>query len=533
MLMSNRSVWFITRPERDPKFHADAMIALKEATNNFTIKWAKNREAHKAFEKTLAAHKLKRASTSESGSGGRTWCAMLKTFAYCYQNDEGYIVPTDVGLALINGQDEFKNVSKQIMTLQIPNAYFMEPGFRPKFDEDFAIRPARFLIRLVQQSVLDYYITKEEIAYFALTAQKDSDLEKTTKLILDFRQETEENKQLMRQNIAEKADHRQRSDSGARDYWGAHSDVAHTFMMLCEYTGMVEYERRINPRLFIASKDLNESLKEIQHYEERYPFNNRYKISLERMAVTNGLDITRYKATRMTNIKPARNKEKVTAKVNKALGTKIFTEDPEEIKNILINQFGKRDGIKYFNELSLDNKTWNKIPSEFVDAYLSNDMNDREFEKQTVSVLRQLGFDEVIFQPKLSNITTEIEIIVRYGNKFGIIDAKYYKEKFGLGQNLASYMANEYIRNYYGYNGWELDFYGYVTAERFTGEGKLPKITEIAAKNGHPGIEGFLVERKTLLAFLDYCLVNDLSKEKRLEIFLKNINNKGIHKFEA
>lgn len=527
-----RNVWFITRPERDPQFHAEAMIALSEATEAFSIKWKSNREAHKNFERTLAEHELKRNNISKDGSGGRTWAAMLKTFAYCYTNDEGYIIPTEAGKALIEGRDTFKNIKKQILTLQIPNAYFLEAGFRPKFDESFKIRPARFLIRLTQQDVLEHYITKEEITYFALTAKKDSDLENTVQDILNYRKSDDVKKEEIKRTIAIQKDHRERSDRAARDFWEAHSDVAHTFMMLCEYTELVDYERGMNARLYIPNELITASKNSINHYDTRYPFNTRYKFSLERMALTNGLDITRYKASDLGDIKPAANKSKEVAKVQKAIGDKLFTATSEEILAILISEFGQRAGQRHFNELELENQKWSNVPADFVDAYLG-DMTDKEFEVRTVSVLRQLGFDEVIYEPKLKGVSTEIEILVRYGKKFGIIDTKYYRTNFGLGQNLASYMGNEYISNYAGFNGWELDFYGYVTAERFTGEGKLPKITEMATKNGHPGIEGFLVERKTLLAFLDYCLVNDLPKEKRLEIFLKNINNKGIHKFEA
>ena len=43
-------------------------------------------------------------------------------------------------------------------------------------------------------------------------------------------------------------------------------------------------------------------------------------------------------------------------------------------------------------------------------------------------------------------------------------------------------MGNEYISNYANYNGWQLAFYGYVTAERFTGKKKLLKIIEMSSK---------------------------------------------------
>lgn len=57
--MSERKVWFITRPERDPKFHALALSALKEATSTFQNRWKGNRDLHKRYEEVLGNKGLK------------------------------------------------------------------------------------------------------------------------------------------------------------------------------------------------------------------------------------------------------------------------------------------------------------------------------------------------------------------------------------------------------------------------------------------------------------------------------------------
>ncbi len=250
----------------------------------------------KKYEEVLGNKGLKAPTISNDGSGGRTWVAMLKTFAYVYINENGYLVPTKVGKALLNRKNVFENISKQILTLQIPNAYFMESGFRPKFCSHFKIRPARFLIKLTNQIALDYYVTKEEITYFVLTASNDNQLDVVTQRILQFRKANAHEKRNIKINIAEQYEHRSRSDSAARDFEVSHSDVAHTFMLLCDYTRLVEYIRgeclRTNPSNAI------EATNKIKEYDNRYPFNNRYQFSLERMAENNGLDIESYKATR-------------------------------------------------------------------------------------------------------------------------------------------------------------------------------------------------------------------------------------------
>jgi hypothetical protein len=174
--MSERKIWFITRPERDPKFHRDALLALKDATSDFSIKWTRNRAAHLNYERELNRRGIKRENLSNDGSGGRTWAAMLKTFAYVFTDENGFLIPTKVGQKIIEGVKVRDNVTKQILTLQIPNSYYLETGFRPQFEEGFRIRPARFIIKLVNQPQLDFYLTKEEITYFALTAKNDNEV---------------------------------------------------------------------------------------------------------------------------------------------------------------------------------------------------------------------------------------------------------------------------------------------------------------------------------------------------------------------
>ncbi|MER2108978.1 MAG: AlwI family type II restriction endonuclease [Solibacillus sp.] len=526
--MSERKVWFITRPERDPQYHAEALKALQEATNNFSIEWQGNREAHKNFEVALVEHKLKRNNISADGSGGRTWAAMLKTFAYCYIDQKGYIKPTKVGLALINSVKEYVNVKKQILTLQIPNAYFLEKGFRPKFESDFKIQPARFLIKVVHTPALDYFVTKEEITYFVLTAKKESELQLIVERIVDFRNSSEDEQTQIKKNIAVEYDHRTRTDNAARDYYQAHSDVAHTFMMLCEYTGLVEYIRG-DAILKIDSSLLKSAKEVLSYYDERYPFNTRHLISLERMAQNNGLDIDSYKASEFGDIKPASNISKHHIKVQSVI-KKVpnFGElSKEERLSYFVDVFGPIKAKQIVDELEENPVDFKVLPPAFVEEYLG-ELTALEFEKLTADILKAIGF-EVIFKPKLKGIVTEIEIYIHYEGISGIIDTKYYKEGFSLSQNLANYMASEYIRNYQGYNGDKLSFYGYVTSESYKGEKKLAHVTKLAADLTGEHVEGFMMSRDVLIGFLDYCLENEISKEQRVRLFVDAICNKGIH----
>lgn len=533
--MAERKIWFITRPERDPKFHALALSALQEATNNFQHPWKGNRELHRRYEEVLGNRELKTPTISTDGSGGRTWVAMLKTFAYIYINESGYLVPTKVGKALLNRENVFENISKQILTLQIPNAYFMEPGFRPKFVSHFKIRPARFLIKLTNQKALDHYVTKEEITYFVLTASKDNQLHQVTQNILEFRKANEEEKKEIKMGIAEQYEHRSRSDSAARGFETAHSDVAHTFMLLCDYTGLVEYIR--GECLRVNAIHVKEITQKIEDYDKRYPFNNRYQFSLERMAENNGLDIASYKATRFHDKKPATNKGKKALLVHEALsGISVLSEDTKgrAIELLEIYGFSPIESISIIEE-KLETQGYALSNEDFYEAYLS-EKDNLAFEDKTGEILTQIGFN-VIMRPKSTTSDhTEIEIVLLYGNDgLGLIDAKNYRSsKFSLPANLASHMASEYIPNYEGYQGRNVSFFGYIAADQIGGERNLGKITE-KAKNHIAGreVKGFIMNAKTLLSFLDYCIENNLSKEERVLLFLRAINNKGFSTFSS
>lgn len=528
-MKNRRKVWFITRPERDPKFHTDALEALQIATNNFSDIWSRNRDAHKNYERVLAQRELKRNNISDDGSGGRTWAAMLRTFSYIYTDEEGRQRLTKVGQALLDNDNRRENISKQILTLQIPNAYFLESGFRPQFEETFQIRPARFLIRLVNQKELDYYLTKEEITFFALTAQRDNELHDVTQKIITFRNASANEREEMRKDIAAEYDHRERSDKAARDFAQAHGDVAHTFMMLCEYTELVNYIR--GDALRVESGKSAEVAKFINEYEARYPFSKRYLISSVRFAEHAGLDVESYKSSPFGTIAPATNSAKNLRKVHELLADYplIQTMSESEIVDILRIEFSQAEATKYATQL-LDFKH-TSLNEDFVESYL-NEESDLAFEKKTTAILRAMGF-EAEFRPKPVNegVRTEIEILIHVDDKtICILDAKNYRERFPLSASLASHMGSEYIPNYQGYKGKKVSHFGYITASDWGGVHNLKKITE-KAKVVFPEetIQGALISAKALLGFLDHCLENDVEVEERKALFISCFTNKGYN----
>lgn len=527
--MGNRKIWFITRPERDPKFHRDALLALRDSTNNFTVQWAGNRVAHLEFEAKLNEYEVKRENLSNDGSGGRTWAALLKTFTYVYTDADGFIKPTKSAIKILNGEKVRENIIKQILTLQIPNAYFLDTGFRPKYEDGFKIRPARFLIKLVNQTELDFRLTREEITFFALTAKKDEQLPEITRKILEFRSANDFEKTHIKEQIAVEFDHRERSDNLARDFQSAHGDVAHTFMLVCEYTDLVEYQRGSESLLLIPENMRLQVKTMIDKYDNRYPFNNRYLISLERMAENNGLDIDSYKAsTFTTGGKTATNKGKTERKVKALLSDypSLSELTSDQIRTILLKEFSSREADQLTE--SIHGYAYQSLNSDFVDAYLG-ETDNLKFEDRTGELFKAIGFNIVMRPPSVQEASTEIEILAEYNDfDFGIIDAKNYKQKFNLPANLVSHMASEYIPNYDGYNSKKLMFFGYVAAKNIGGEKNIEKISQLVKRViPNRDIKGFMINAATLIGFLDYCLDNGIPKEERVRLFFNAIQNKA------
>ena len=364
-----------------------------------------------------------------------------------------------------------------------------------------------------------------------MTSQRENQLDDVISKILLFRNMSTEDKNNYKAMISNVYEHRERSDKGARDFYTAHSDVAHTFMLIAEYTGLIEYTRGNTSRILIQENNIPDVLRELNYYDSRYPFNTRYLFSLERLAEVNGLDISSYKASRFGDNKPATNFSKKIKKAEKLLEStpNPSTLSPNELVTILSSSFSISESKK-ISEHMTSNSIIENLDENFVHSVL-NESDNLEFEKKIGSILEQFGF-EVLMHPKIDDERTEIDILIKYGeNLCGILDAKNYKEKFILSSNLASHMASEYIPNYINYDGSILNFFGYVTCSDIGGISNLSKITTRTFNNIGKNIEGLMINAKTLLALLDYCIENNLDNDTRVRLFLKLVDNSSYTTF--
>ncbi|WP_281165898.1 AlwI family type II restriction endonuclease [Liquorilactobacillus sicerae] len=527
--MTERNFWFVTRPLRDPQYHADGLRALQKATNNFTLKWTRNRPLHQKYEQCLVDAGMKQNNISHDGSGGRTWVAMLKTYCYVYEDSNGYLKPTKVAKAILVGKKVPENICKQVLTLQIPNSYFIGPTFRPKFSKYYRIQPIIFLILLANSKLLDKYITKNEIILFAMTAKRNEELKAKIKQILKYRKNNDEEKAKIEIQIFNDNGDISRADS--RGDFSKYVDVANTFTILCRFTGFALADSDHGGLKGINDPKLWEKF---EHFCNRYPFNSRIDTDPQFYTLSAGLDVDTYKTQYGINATPASRARKRNIKAQQLLKDYPQPEDlgMEELTTILSKEF---IGFKA-QKIAEDIKSRNfKVTSDsFVDSYLHEEDN-LEFERKTARILRGMGLmTEMHPDPTtaFNNVNENIDLLAETNDEDMIlVDAKNYSRNFNLSAALRNVMANSYIEGYKGYDGLNPKYYCYVTANTNSNEKNLQKINELALKNSGLEVHGMMISASALYWLLNYCSENDIPEENRPGLFVKLFQDKSYESF--
>ncbi|MEE6636131.1 AlwI family type II restriction endonuclease [Limosilactobacillus pontis] len=527
--MNERNFWFVGRPLRDPQYHADGLRILQKATDDFTQKWRGNRDVQRKYESLLSKAGMKKDHISVTGSGGRTWAAMLKTFVYVYEDKEGYLKPTKVARAILKGQKVPENVRKQVLTFQIPNSYFVSSSFRTKFNKKFRIQPVMFLIRLANDPRLDKYITKDEIILFAMTATKNDELDEKVSQILAYRKADDDEKRAIEARIFSANGDISRVDS--RKDFSKYADVATTFTILCRFTGytLADHEHH-------GLKGINDPKlwKEFEFFCVRYPFNRRIDTDPMFYALNAGLDVDTYKAQYGVSGKVASRTRKRNIKAQQLLKDYPQPEDltVQELTSILGKEFISSEAQKIAEDIKA--RKFKAASDSFIDAYLHEDDN-LEFERKTARVLRGMGLiTEMHPNPTtaFNNANENIDVMAEVaGDTLILVDAKNYSKNFNLSAALRNVMANSYIAGYMGYDGFNPKYYCYVTANTSSNEKNLLKINELAQKNSHIEVHGMMISASALYWLLNYCSENEIPEEERPGMFLKLFQDRSYESF--
>lgn len=527
--MVTRNFWFVTRPLRDPQYHADGLRALQKATNNFTLPWKGNRKLHRQYEQCLIDTGMKQNHISREGSGGRTWAAMLKTYNYVYEDESGLLKPTKAAKAILNGIKVPENIRKQVLTLQIPNGYFLSLAFRPKYSEGYRIQPVMFLIRLANSKRLNKYISKNEIILFAMTAKKNDELEQKIDDILEYRKADDSKKKQIEVKIFNENGDITRVDS--RKDFSKYGDVATTFTILCRFTGYAVQDHENGGLKGINNKKL---WQEFEDFCRRYPFNRRIDTDPLFYTLSAGLDVDTYKTQYGVNAKPASRTRKRNIKAQQLLKDYPQPEDLSisELTTILGKEFITNQAQQIAEDIKA--KKFKAASDSFIDSYLHEDDN-LEFERKTARVLKGLGLNtEMHPNPTttFNNSNENIDVMAdAFGEKLILVDAKNYAKNFNLSAALRNVMANSYLAGYKGFNGLNPSFYCYVTANTNSNATNLLKINELAKKNSNLDVHGMMISASALYWLLNYCSENEIDERERVLMFLQLFKDRSYESF--
>lgn len=527
--MANRNFWFVTRPLRDPQYHADGLRALKKATNNFSQPWKGNRVLHRKYEQYLVDAGMKQDHISRDGSGGRTWAAMLKTYNYVYEDQQGVLRPTKVAKAILNRFKVPENIRKQVLTLQIPNSYFLSPAFKPKYAPGYRIQPVIFLIRLANSQKLNKYITKDEIILFAMTAKRDDELDQQIDKILEYRNSDQDTKAEIEHRIFSENGDITRIDS--RKDFSKYTDVATTFTILCRFT---EYAVQDHSTGGLKGIDNSAKWDEFEKFCLRYPFNRRIDTDPLYYTLNAGLDVDTYKVQYAGDAKPASRTKKRIIKAQLLLKDYPQPEDLplQELIAILSKEFIATQAKQIATDVKA--RKFKSSSDSFVDAYL-NESDNLEFERKTARVLQGFGLNVELHPTpttKFNNSNENIDILDdACGEKIILVDTKNYAENFNLSAAFRNIMANSYLAGYKGFNGMNPNYYCYVTANTNSNINNLLKINELAKKHNNLNVHGMMISASALYWLLNYCSEQNVPEEERIFMFIKLFKDTSYESF--
>lgn len=440
--------WWVTRPKR--KLNSIPEVLAAFASVSLGKKWIGNRSVQIEFEEELEESGTKRVGERRdaSGSGGRTHAAMLYSLGLWFEKNEKVYL-TLAGEAILDGKSPTEILKKQVLRFQYPSAYSASIRMTPRFK----IHPFLFLLKLLIDERIEYYLTQEEIAYI-VALQADNESEKCKELIIE---------QIIRYRAFE-------NSFFEDDYFSKHGasqnnlmDLSNTVMNWLDYTQLVYREKKIVGIAFDKREEvlaiLSGNYPFIQYPSENDVFQRKY-----------GVDPWHQKDTR--NLL---NTQVVTSQVlDKNRILKVFFAYSSLKPVITINQ----EIIDYICEISgTDSKYTEKVlieayPHGAIGGYLTNyrDMAFKgrdeaiEFEQATTNLFADVfGFKSIHLGQMGAQSAPDVLLVSDSAGYQAIIDNKAYA-KYSITGDHHNRMVHNYLKNIRNYSSYEMPigFFTYV-----------------------------------------------------------------------
>lgn len=511
--------WWVTRPKRKLNTIPEVLASFADISLNQA--WEGQRESHLAYETALEVAGLKRAGDrrDQTGGGARTYKAWLMSLGLIFtQESTGMIKLTLAGEAIMNGEAPVAVLTNQILKYQFPSAFSVSRGVQ--VNPRFKIRPFRFLLKLLNDSRIEY-LTEEEIAKIVVTeAEKENDkcFEYIVERISSFRSNGD--KCLASDFIV-----RYKSSKGDINIEHPYShltDLANTLVNWLEYTQLVYRE---NGRVYILPdkmEDVNEILRKdlpfIDRPENQEYFQRKFGVDLKHKKDDRNLT----KSITISSKMIAEQKV-MQAYIKESLIRPITKISPELIDLIVLNT-GINGGLV---EQILIEKYPNGSIGGYMTKYFEMAFKGRdeatEFEKATVELFKDVfGFKTKHVGP--IGLTPDVLLYSESDNFQAIIDNKAYST-YSISNDHHNRMVHNYIKNIneYGVTNCPLAFFSYIAGG--FGANINSQISSIFEETSIPGSA---ITVSNIIRLVEENTIEPVSQKRIKELF--SINRQVLSK---
>lgn len=452
--------WWVTRPKR--KLNSVPEVLFTFTKISLEEEWYGQRETHLSLEEALEETGLKRLGDrrDQTGGGGRTYAAWLKSLGLIFnQESTNKIQLTLAGEALLAGEPPVEIIKNQILKYQFPSSYTLSKGV--DVSSRFKIRPFRFLLRILTEKRLYYYLTEEEIAKIVII-EAENETEKCynyiVNRIIEYRNYGDA---CLEEDFAVKY----KSSKGKVNYKEPFNhllDIANTIANWLEYTQLAKRneDRKIillDEKLEEVSSILNNIPPFIDRPEEHEYFQRKF-----------GLDLKHNKDTRnLSEAKSVTSMMIAELMVKKTFITKSLKRPIGKITKQLIYETAEHTGLNYsiVEETLMKHYPYGAIGS-FMTEYFELAFRGRddavEFEKSTAELFREsFGFETK--HVGSIGLTPDVWLYSNNDNYQAIIDNKAYRN-YSINNDHHNRMVYNYIKDIENYSdsNTDLAFFSYI-----------------------------------------------------------------------
>lgn len=441
--------WFISRPKRKLVSVAEVLgIAVDVSLNE---DWQGQVSTHLSMEEALERNGLKRIGDrrDQGGSGARTYMAWLKSLGLVFkQKATGKMKLTLAGEALLNGDPPVSVLTHQVIRFQYPSAYSV--GRRVDISSRFRIHPFWFLLRLLRESKIGYYLTQEEIAWIVSTEAENETDECYNKIVSRILQYRNSGFSIFAPDFQE-----------IYTSFDGLNDIANTIINWLEYTQLIYREEGrvsvLEEKQQEVDAIISKKIPFIDRPEEEEYFQRKYGIDPRHEKDTRNLSAAK-------SITPAVIAER---KIKSAFLAYSVKKPVYGIDATIVAAISDSTG---FSVKTVEAVLQQSFPQGAIGGFMSNyfEMAFRgredatDFEKATVEIFdRVFGYKAKHIGP--IGLTPDVLVVSDDAGYQGIIDNKAYS-KYSISNDHHNRMVENYIKRIDNYSpsSLPLGFFSYI-----------------------------------------------------------------------